>query len=263
MAVTEIKWGEFCMALEKQLKPSEIQNKNYNQIVSLYALISRIVDISNIDIESNIAEILDNYCNDFRRFYHNFNHINQMIDYLNRHIEANQIPLNLEDSIALYTAVLYHDIVYEYSDNIDNESESAKLFLKHFKLDEKINNIDSNWVDKDFFDKVVCLILVTKNSPWTIDYHRFDPRFLIVQADWSQFLDIQTMCISDSLIRSEYIEGFGIKKCFYNKKRKNFLKNLVKNKERYPDDIRLRNIEFLLTLPLSLKKKNFKIIDEK
>lgn len=234
------------MALEKQLKPNDIQNKNYNQILSLYALIARITDISKIDIESNIKEVINNYCFDFKRFYHNFNHINQMIEYLNRHIESNKIPIPLEDSIALYTAVLYHDIVYECSDEIDNELESAKVFLKHFRQEDKINNIDSDWANKDFFDKVVCLILVTKNSPWTINYHRFDPRFLIVQADWSQFYDTQLMLISDSLIQTEYIQGFNIKKCFYNKKRINFLKKMLKNQEKYPDDIRLQNIEFLV-----------------
>lgn len=228
------------MQLEQKLKPNTIENKNYNRLLSLFAIISKVVDITDIDIEHNINFLLNNYCSGADRYYHNFTHIDNMIDHVNRYIETNQVPMELPDSIALYTAIIYHDVI-----GYDEEA-SAKIFLEHFKQDREICDTFSNWADKDFYDRVVTLIMITTTSPWSIDYHRFDPRYIIIDADWSAFYDYQALCIYDVLVLNEIKLFFNLTVRKAKSERKKFLKTLLHFKDTVKNDIRLENLTKLL-----------------
>lgn len=246
----EINVAELIAELNEKFKENTLTNKVYNKLQALLVLTSKVVDISKVDVESYIRTLVTNYCEDLTRYYHNFNHIDSMIEYVNYYINYNKIPLELEDSVALYTAIVFHDIVYDLSET--NEEESANLFLKIFGQNREICDINAPWVSKDFYDKVVTLIFTTKKNPWSIDYHRYDTRYIILQADWCQFEDKQTAFICDELIMSEALQKFNMKKRIYNNKRVKFLKNILKYKDKFPEDKRLSTIEFLLKTKYNL-----------
>lgn len=240
----EINVAELIAELNEKFKENTLANKVYNKLQALLVLTSKVIDISEVDVETYIRTLVANYCEDLTRYYHNFNHIDSMIEYVNYYINYNKIPLELEDSVALYTAIVFHDIVYDLSDT--NEEESAKLFLKIFGRNRDLCDVNTIWATKDFYDKVVTLILLTKKNPWVTNYHRYDTRYIISQADWCQFEDKQTAFICDELITSEALQKFNMKKRIYNNKRVKFLKNILKYKDKFPEDKRLATIEFLL-----------------
>lgn len=72
----------------------------------------------------NIPDVLDNYF-ESHRYYHNYNHINNML------IEANRLNILTDE---LYLAILFHDIIYDPK-STNNEKMSADFFYQYMKDD--------------------------------------------------------------------------------------------------------------------------------
>ena len=97
----------------------------------------------NIDLS-----ILDKY-NEPHRFYHNWDHIEYMINLCDRY------KYTSED---LLLAIIFHDIIYDPKEN-DNEEKSAELFYSMFS--NMLSDKDGNKIDIDV-DKIKQAILDTK-----------------------------------------------------------------------------------------------------
>lgn len=76
-------------------------------------------------------ERIVNFYSSKDRFYHNFIHIDEMLDLLN------SLSLNHLEKFILKMAIYYHDIIYDSSSN-ENEENSVKLMMKEWNSDLNI-----------------------------------------------------------------------------------------------------------------------------
>lgn len=108
-------------------------------------------------IESFWSEIMENYTTK-NRFYHNFNHIENMI------IEMENLPIIDRDSLVI--SIFYHDSIYSVTSKT-NEEESALLAKKH---------LSSTQMNLEQIDKIQHQIIATKTHELSIDS---DTNFII------------------------------------------------------------------------------------
>ncbi len=96
------------------------------------------------DDERQIMDTFDRivqFYNSLGRYYHNLNHIGDMLT------EAENIITRVNDYDSILFAIWFHDIIYDTkrSDNEENSSEFAEKFLKNINYDvrkiEKVNNL--------------------------------------------------------------------------------------------------------------------------
>lgn len=134
------------------------------------------------------------------RYYHNFGHIVQMLEVLNRHTKITP---------ELYTAVLYHDAIYDPKRD-DNELQSALLYELH--CDDMGDRPD---------EKVIQMILDTKEHIPTIDVSKF-----LIDADlWVLGSNFWTYSEYKISLKKEY-EPFFTEKVMVSA-RTAFLKNML------------------------------------
>ena len=112
------------------------------------------------------------------RYYHNLNHINQILTTIER------LNLELQNPVAVKIAAWFHDFVYDPQAS-DNEFQSAKLARE---LLTELN------IPTELIDRVQKLILATKG-------HQIDPN----DADLSIFLDADLAILgTDSVQYQDY-----------------------------------------------------------
>lgn len=93
----------------------------------------------DILIKFEIDENLLNNYNEPHRFYHNFEHIERMIESaINENI--------LSDDLAL--AIIFHDIIYNIGSST-NEEDSANLFKEYYKSDSYLEIYNAILSTKD------------------------------------------------------------------------------------------------------------------
>jgi len=157
-----------------------------------------------------------------KRFYHNFMHINEMLDELTEF--RNEIG-NYED---LLFSIIYHDVIYnaKLSDNEEKSAEFARKQLEIIKYPNK--NIN----------KVENLIISTKK------HQAFDSTF-----DSKLLLDLDLMILGSSdtnyfayaeKIRNEY--NF-VPLFLYRKKRKEVMQRFLETERIYLTDYFYSNFE--------------------
>ena len=95
-------------------------------------------------------EFLKKYYNEPHRFYHNENHINDMVSM----VENNCQDFSERDRNIMVAAVLYHDVIYDVKSKT-NEEDSASLFENH---------VSGHAIPKKDIDEVVQIILDTKHT---------------------------------------------------------------------------------------------------
>jgi len=128
----------------------------------------------------NLFELYDHP----NRYYHNFNHIVEMWRVLAKHTKITP---------QLYTAVLYHDAIYNPKYD-DNEFQSALLYELH--CDDMFRYSTDDTLDS----KVVQMILDTKEHIPTIDESE-----LLIDADlWILGSNIWTYREYKEAIKKEY-----------------------------------------------------------
>lgn len=164
-------------------------------------------DLLSKYISKEIIWLLQNEWNKPHRFYHNVNHLNDILTYINSY----KYMLNTEHYDALILAAFFHDAYYETKNNINNEDESIKRFLSSYN--------HTSQIIKNF---VVLTIESTK--------HRKRPDNILLQLFWDADNDIlnkdyKALINYESLIRKEYIH---IDKQIYKKKRIAFLQQNLK-----------------------------------
>ena len=165
---------------------------------------------------SKIDELFNHWENPIRK-YHNLNHLNDILKYLNKFKEKEQYIFEFyRESWIL--AAFFHDVIY-IPGKSDNEEKSIEFFKKSFKKDDNIlKNLPTT---KDVYNKVINLIEITKyrqepktyleNVFWRADNNiLFKPYFYY----WKRW---------EKLIRAEYIM-FSDKE--YKEKRIKFLKSM-------------------------------------
>lgn len=196
-------------------------------------------ELDFIDLTKNI---INEYTKDYR-YYHDENHIMNMLSTLHRH-EYNQ--LDEEDGIALTLAIIYHDIVLKYGSHVSNEELSAKRFLSDFGLDEKNYHDVNEWDNNSIVNKVIYLIKATAKSPWDFSYSKGHPVSIILDTDWSRFETLKNARISNILIKEE-VKTFGYGEEVYKDSSKAFFKNIIE-KHKDVKDKRIENIKIVYEL---------------
>lgn len=171
------------------------------------------------------------YYNQPHRFYHNFSHIEKMLDYA--------VGYPVDNSEAVSYTILFHDIVYEI-DKQDNEEQSCEVYRQYYAADE--------YHDLPHPDVVCPLIMATKNP---FGSYTGDAK-LIVDADLSVFSSsISDLLKYESGIFKEYQK---VPIWLYRGKRIEFLVRLA---ELYDiGDVQYLNILWLINY---IQNKTYKI----
>jgi len=101
------------------------------------------------NFQNEIRWYLERCYSEGQRFYHTFDHVNQMLERMN-------LVINLEtrEAALLVLAVLFHDCVYDPTRH-DNEERSA-VQIRHFL------QLGSNNLSQDEIDRLIGLVLSTK-----------------------------------------------------------------------------------------------------
>ena len=195
-----------------------------------FKLLINYTDEKTINIFWN--EISKKY-NSSKRFYHNLNHITELIDLS---IEYNSSIYDVE---ILQLSIFYHDVIY-YAIKKDNELKSAVFCKKHLN---KIN------YPKEKIEKCYEYILATKshksNNENDLNFLLdFDLAILGSQwADYEKYLN---------QIRKEYSIFPDI---IYNNGRKKVLKHFLKQERIYKTDEFFSNFENVARENLSKELK--------
>jgi len=174
-------------------------------------------------IESFHNEIALNY-NSNTRFYHNFTHIKNMVEF------ALSIKEKIEDFDTFILAIFYHDVIYN-SRKSNNEEESAKLAKNHLSL------INFNIYKIDIISE---MILRSKNHSESKSDDSNDLK-LFLDTDLLIFAspkNIYQQYVSN--IKEEYKH---VPKIIFNTKRKQILKNIYSEKYIYKTNLFRTNHE--------------------
>ena len=137
-------------------------------------------------IEGSLSD-LEKRWNEPHRYYHNINHLTNIIKDIEQNVLFND--LSVIDKHVILIAAFYHDAIYNPKRST-NEEESQRLFAKQYKGDNMY-----------FFNTVIKLIECTK--------FRKRPFATIERIFWdadnkSLTKDINTLNKDESLIRKEY-----------------------------------------------------------
>lgn len=135
-----------------------------------------------------------------KRFYHNKNHIDNML------AELDKLNLSENDYLVISLAIIFHDAVYDTTieDKLNVEA-SARLFYFWFWLEEnrflfeKVKNITI----QEVFETVYNLILSTINH---------EPTYFFKKSYFSEklcniFLDLDLMILADQKNYDDYVKN--------------------------------------------------------
>ncbi len=84
------------------------------------------IDFTEIGLDNNRVRLTLLAYDEPHRFYHNRQHVDKMLNLLNKDLET----LCHRTFLSTAAAIIYHDAVYTWG-NLTNEVESAKLFTNH------------------------------------------------------------------------------------------------------------------------------------
>jgi predicted metal-dependent HD superfamily phosphohydrolase len=157
-------------------------------------------------LESKIINFVSDYYNQDKRYYHNYLHISEMINWCNTTFKDIIKP---DQKIAIY----FHDVIYDPASNI-NEENSVHL-MKYFF------NIEGNQIPQDIIEKASLIILDTKDhSKPSIEESK-----LVLDLD----LERLSRSYYEFLYFSELIsyEYNFISKDVFNKNRKKFFEKMI------------------------------------
>lgn len=117
-----------------------------NNYITTYNDIHEFINKLSISLDDNnkaikLLSCLDNY-KEQKRSYHNINHLNEMISFLNK-LYINKIKTQ-QDYQILLLAILFHDIIYNYDNKQQSNEELSALYarevLKELNFNEQIIN---------------------------------------------------------------------------------------------------------------------------
>jgi len=156
-------------------------------------------------LHNEIIPYLINAWNDNKRKYHNYNHLKDVIKYIERNTK--NLDINVIEFEILILAAFFHDAYYNTKSNKIHEDESIKLFLSSYK---------SN--DYAVRNKVIDLINCTK--------FRKRPLLKLERLFWDAdnngfYKSFNTLIKNENNIRLEYLH---VPKNIYKEKRIEFLK---------------------------------------
>jgi len=123
-----------------------------------------------------------------RKYYHSVWHIMNMFE--NFSSRKSQFNLSIKDELALFFAILFHDVVYKVG-STENEDNSIEFAKEYFAINP-IKGID--------VDAVYNLIDVTK-----VSHKNFDNELekIIHDLDWIGFINYDIMVHNEELIHNE------------------------------------------------------------
>lgn len=157
-------------------------------------------------------DIFTNYTKN-TRFYHDLSHIHNMLSL------AKQIEDKITDFNGLRFAIWYHDIIYNATQN-DNEEKSAFFAKKHLKL----LNIDIKtleYIDKLILSTKKHQILITENND---NAYLLDLDLSVLGTDWDNYKTYTQNIRQEYKIYPDFI---------YNKGRKKVLKGFLERETLY------------------------------
>ena len=193
-------------------------NTNTNNYITTYNDIHEFINKLSISLDDNnkaikLLSCLDNY-KEQKRSYHNINHLNEMISFLNK-FYINKIKTQ-QDYQILLLAILFHDIVYNYGNKPQSNEELSALYVK-----EVLKELN---FDEQIINRIVEIILFT-------DYQN--------KSNYNSYFQ------TTQLVRQEFLNFNNLDKKIDNSKQKRFMERLLSERIFYinEDSINLENIK--------------------
>lgn len=170
----------------------------------IYAIWSTTFEKASFKDLEQCFSIVSKYYNSPNRYYHNLNHIDNLIK------QIEQLSLSKGDNAILINVALFHDVIYK-AGRKDNEHKSAE-FTAHWLLKLNLGTIES---------KMICDIIRSTNT------HQSSEFLTQLFLD----LDLSILGVNEenyqeytAQIRKEHIQ---IPNYLYKVGRKRFLKNML------------------------------------
>ena len=237
-------------------------NTNTNNHIITYNNINEFIDELAISLDDNnkaikLLSCLDNY-KEQQRSYHNINHLNEMISFLNK-FYINKIKTQ-QDYQILLLAILFHDIVYNYDDKQQSNEELSALYakevLKELNFDEQIINriveiiLFTDYQNKSNYNSYFSSYF-SKNQNKTIFNYDY-LKTIIVELDFNSFVkDYDNFYQTTQLVKQEFLNFNNLDKIIDNSKQKRFMKKLLSERIFYINE-NSRNLENIKNQNISL-----------
>lgn len=237
-------------------------NITTNNCINTHNNIHEFINKLSISLDDNNKAIklllcLDNYKEE-KRSYHNINHLNEMISFLNK-FYINKIKTK-QDYQILLLAILFHDIVYNYDDKQQSNEELSALYakevLKELNFNEQIiNRVIEIILFTDYQNKSNYNSYFSKNQNKTIFNYDY-LKTIIVELDFNSFVkDYDNFYQTTQLVKQEFLNFNNIDDTIDNSKQKRFMKRLLSEKIFYINEdslnlekIKNQNISLFLSL---------------
>ena len=237
-------------------------NITTNNCINTHNNIHEFINKLSISLDDNnkaikLLSCLDNYKEE-KRSYHNINHLNEMISFLNK-FYINKIKTK-QDYQILLLAILFHDIVYNYDDKQQSNEELSALYakevLKELNFNEQIiNRVIEIILFTDYQNKSNYNSYFSKNQNKTIFNYDY-LKTIIVELDFNSFVkDYDNFYQTTQLVKQEFLNFNNIDDTIDNSKQKRFMKRLLSEKIFYINEdslnlekIKNQNISLFLSL---------------
>ena len=169
------------------------------------------INFIEYELTNSIRALLNSVYNSKNRFYHNYKHINNMLNSLDKIIKEYPEIDNKIDYKVMRTAILFHDIIQGTELNEKYSSEIAEIILRGLYYNESTIN------------KICRLILVT-------DYFIVDSSSMSLEEQLIRDLDLKELASewqeyqhNGFLIRQE----FSVSQKEFNLGRQKFLEHML------------------------------------
>jgi hypothetical protein len=237
-------------------------NITTNNYINTHNNIHEFINKLSISLDDNnkaikLLSCLDNYKEE-KRSYHNINHLNEMISFLNK-FYINKIKTK-QDYQILLLAILFHDIVYNYDDKQQSNEELSALYakevLKELNFNEQIiNRVIEIILFTDYQNKSNYNSYFSKKQNKTIFNYDY-LKTIIVELDFNSFVkDYDNFYQTTQLVKQEFLNFNNIDDTIDNSKQKRFMKRLLSEKIFYINEdslnlekIKNQNISLFLSL---------------
>lgn len=231
-------------------------NITTNNYITVYNNIHEFINELTISLDDNkkaikLLSCLDNY-KEQKRSYHNINHLNEMISFLNK-LYINKIKTQ-QDYQILLLAILFHDIIYNYDNKQQSNEELSALYarevLKELNFNEQIINrvfeiiLFTDYQNKSNYNSYFSSYF-SKNQNKTISNYDY-LKTIIVELDFNSFVkDYDNFYQTTQLVRQEFLNFNNMDNTIDNSKQKRFMKRLLSERIFYinEDSINLENIK--------------------
>jgi predicted metal-dependent HD superfamily phosphohydrolase len=168
--------------------------------------------LNEFGVKCDVKTILDKW-NESHRFYHDLNHLTDLISQINE--DYGNGVINSNERKKLIITALFHDVVYEIGDD-DNKERSADLFFKFCSEKHDIDIVE-----------IRQMILDTKNHRASTS---LSEKFISYDMNICQ-REINELIDWEKNLRQEYSE---IENGVYKKQRLFFLESVV---DKYPENM--------------------------